>query len=40
VYGDTEVSLHSLNVDTPYTFVVDAFPDSGWTKGAEATRVP
>lgn len=40
VYGDTEVSLHSLNVDASYSFAVDAFNDSGWTKGAAVTSVP
>ena len=40
VYGDTEVALHSLNVDTGYTFAVDALNGSGWTKGTATVAVP
>jgi len=39
VYGDTEVSLHSLNVDTPYAFAVDAFSGSGRTRGSSTVQV-
>jgi len=35
VYGDIEVSVHSLNVDTGYAFTVDAFSGAGWTRGTE-----
>jgi hypothetical protein len=40
VYGDTEVSLHSLNVDTGYAFAVDALSGSGWTKATAPVTVP
>jgi len=39
VYGDTDVSLHSLNVDTPYAFAVDAFSGSGRTRGSSTVQV-
>ena len=38
VYGQTELSIHSLNAEQDYYFTIDAFNEGGITKGKKSEK--